>query len=262
MARVAPPKTRKFITVRPRQPPPPVLSRAPQRSPSEMSDAVEDGWYERSINGAYASAEPVIYGPISWTYLHHWTLRYPVWPTEDQRFLARNFLNSFINQEGCVLCVLHMANYMREKPVDFTSRLTLVRWMREAHNEVNRRKKKPIMSEMEFLDVYVDKPRREVNRLLEKERKEQKRRKGLTTEEAVTRLDPSAWRWLGPLLLFVVLALFVCGLVVVHNNGGFGRWFGVKRGTARARGRVSGSSTPAEAFQVDDGGVEVRVDGE
>jgi hypothetical protein len=129
-----------------------------------------------------ASRSPLVYGPISWVYLHHWSLRYPDKPNEHQKERARKYLDEFVSQEGCGTCIAHMRQYMKKVPIALDSRLALVEWMREAHNDVNRRNEKPEMSRSAFADMYIQRPRAfVVNWILDKQREEKKGGESLLT---------------------------------------------------------------------------------
>lgn len=90
-----------------------------------------------------------IWGPDLWKVLHRYSLAYPRnQPPEETQKAARAFYNSHKYLLPCPYCRAHYAKYFDEHFTDETtkSRASLVKWVFDLHNEVNKRLGKPILN--------------------------------------------------------------------------------------------------------------------
>ena len=90
----------------------------------------------------------MVWGAAAWRFLHCVTLTYPQRPSWRARQDMKDFLHSLGPILPCRLCRTHYQSFLRQHPVDsaLKNRVTLVQWMMDLHNEVNRRLDKPEMS--------------------------------------------------------------------------------------------------------------------
>jgi Erv1 / Alr family len=116
---------------------------------------METSSIDSKINYCTLAFSKEVYGPTSWAYLHYWSLRFPVMPTEYEKHKARDYLNLFISEEGCLLCKSEIVRYSQQTPVNFSSRTDLVWWFWQAHNNVNARKGKEIWTKEQFIENYI-----------------------------------------------------------------------------------------------------------
>jgi FAD-linked sulfhydryl oxidase len=76
-------------------------------------------------------------GRAGWTVLHSFAAYYPNEPTEDEKRMARSFLEAFAHLYPCKDCAEGLQINMREYPPKVDSRKDFSIWMCEAHNRVN-----------------------------------------------------------------------------------------------------------------------------
>ena len=100
--------------------------------------------------------DPRIWGPPAWTFLHSVTLAYPDNPTETDRTNYKKFFNSLQPVLPCLKCSNNYLTHIQEDPVEnhLTDKESLVKWLIEMHNKVNRLYDKPEVSYDEMLDRY------------------------------------------------------------------------------------------------------------
>ncbi len=83
------------------------------------------------------------WGPSAWHFLHAVAFNMPEDATEAVREDYRAFYEATARVLPCPSCSVHFERYIKNDPVDVTSRATLARWVYDAHDAVNRRKKRP-----------------------------------------------------------------------------------------------------------------------
>lgn len=100
--------------------------------------------------------DPRIWGPPAWTFLHSVTLAYPDNPTETDRINYANFFNNLQPVLPCLKCSNNYLTHIQEDPVEnhLTDKETLVKWLIEMHNKVNRLYDKPEVGYDKMLDQY------------------------------------------------------------------------------------------------------------
>jgi len=97
--------------------------------------------------------DPRYWGSKFWFVMHTTAYFYPETPTTDEMHAAKNFYESLRLLLPCPGCAQHYAGLLQKKPIDnaISSRMSLITWVNEIHNEVNRRLGKPIVSIEEYL---------------------------------------------------------------------------------------------------------------
>lgn len=83
-------------------------------------------------------------GRATWTFLHTTAAYYPENPTPAQRTRMLGLLFALPVLYPCWYCAKHLGENMQLNPPDVSSRVSLSRWLCERHNEVNKRKGKPL----------------------------------------------------------------------------------------------------------------------
>jgi hypothetical protein len=104
------------------------------------------------------AASPVIFGPVTWEYLHLWSLRYFIAPTLEQQKDASHFIQNVFLKLGCSQCVTHAFQYAEQFPVSLSSRVLLVQWFIDFHNTVNKRVGKAKFTQEDFYNKYLAQP--------------------------------------------------------------------------------------------------------
>tara|TARA_B100001094_G_C17557426_1_gene496712 strand:+ start:25 stop:486 length:462 start_codon:yes stop_codon:yes gene_type:complete len=100
--------------------------------------------------------DPRIWGPPAWTFLHSVTLAYPDNPTETDRTNYGKFFNNLQPVLPCLKCSNNYLTHIKEDPVEnnLKDKESLVKWLIEMHNKVNRLYDKPEVTYDEMLDNY------------------------------------------------------------------------------------------------------------
>lgn len=101
--------------------------------------------------------DPTLWGPSVWRSLHYITLGYPDTPTERHVRSARDLFTSLGSLLPCEKCRTNFVSHLATHPLSdavLSTRQTLVRWLIDFHNDVNRSIGKPIMSYDEALRMY------------------------------------------------------------------------------------------------------------
>jgi hypothetical protein len=88
-----------------------------------------------------------IWGPDVWRGINAIVRFYPENPTDLDKIEYRNFLESFKTVLPCNICKEHYTNYLSK--IDWDSvlfnRFTIVKFVIDLHNDVNKRNGKPIL---------------------------------------------------------------------------------------------------------------------
>jgi len=90
-----------------------------------------------------------LWGPLGWMTLHSISLNYPDSPSEGDKVIVKQYINSFADCISCPSCKSHFigmfTSYIRQTPSWSNSRADLFLFIARAHNTVNRRLDKPIL---------------------------------------------------------------------------------------------------------------------
>jgi hypothetical protein len=104
------------------------------------------------------SISPSLWGPSTWKALHYITFAYPNNPTEDDKINYSNFFNSIGNVLACKKCRINFKMHLKKFPLDnnaLASNYSLVNWLINIHNEVNKMHNKKILTYDEVLKIYM-----------------------------------------------------------------------------------------------------------
>jgi len=98
--------------------------------------------------------EPNIWGPPAWVFLHSITFQYPENPTDLDKQKYYTFFNSLKNVLPCPKCKEHYASNFLTTQINLESRTSLIEWLIDLHNEINRMNGKKILSYDEVYHIY------------------------------------------------------------------------------------------------------------
>ena len=104
----------------------------------------------------YKNISPNLWGPHLWKFMHLFTLSYPNEPTEEEKDIAYNFFSSIQTVLPCEKCRYNFKNHLEtltEEVLD--SNESLVKWLFNIHNEVNKTTGKPHFSFDDFVSMYI-----------------------------------------------------------------------------------------------------------
>ena len=103
--------------------------------------------------------DPKIWGPHAWNLLHTIANAYPENPNHDAQLNIERFIKTFSELLPCSTCKDDFRKYILKFPVQSKSQKSLVKWMIDAHNHVNKKlgKKLVTYSEAEKLFLQVKK---------------------------------------------------------------------------------------------------------
>ena len=91
---------------------------------------------------------PSIWGPHLWKTLHMISISYPNEPNEEQKKNYRTFFENFYQVIPCSICSNNYINNLKELPITndtMKNQQTLVKWVIDIHNIVNKELGKPII---------------------------------------------------------------------------------------------------------------------
>lgn len=98
---------------------------------------------------------PETWGPPAWAFMHCVTLSYPITPTKEDKEYMKNFFNSLPGILPCYKCRMNFNNHLSTLPLTdnvLSSKETLVKWLIDVHNAVNKTNGKKIMSYEEAIN--------------------------------------------------------------------------------------------------------------
>ena len=89
-----------------------------------------------------------VWGRSCWVFLNAVAYAYPNEPSDEQKEQMKIFIHSLPGVLPCSRCGAHLLQEIHRSFHDsvLTSRYTLMKWVNETHNSVNRRKHKPEVS--------------------------------------------------------------------------------------------------------------------
>jgi len=102
--------------------------------------------------------KPDVWGPHAWFLLHSITIEYPNQPTDIDKNNMKEFINAFQKMIPCIKCRENFKNHTTKYPLTsdiLSSRDSIVNWMIDIHNEVNKLNNKPILTYDEALNKLL-----------------------------------------------------------------------------------------------------------
>jgi len=103
---------------------------------------------------------PIIFGPYIWASIHLICLGAPKTLTSEQKQQYKSFFNLLANVLPCSSCGKHLAENLRQLPVDnsLNSSADLFQWSVKLHNLVNSQLHKPQLNDMDALKFWSSAP--------------------------------------------------------------------------------------------------------
>jgi len=103
----------------------------------------------------YKNIKPDIWGPHLWRFLHYLSLSYPETPTDEEKEIMLNFLESLQEILPCEKCRYNFNKHLDSLDMKvLNNNESFVKWMFNTHNEVNKSTGKPELSYDEFIKMY------------------------------------------------------------------------------------------------------------
>jgi hypothetical protein len=103
----------------------------------------------------YKNIKPDIWGPHLWRFLHYLSLSYPENPTDEEKEIMLNFLESLQEILPCEKCRYNFNKHLDNLDMKvLDNNINFIKWMFNIHNEVNRDTGKPILSYDDFIKMY------------------------------------------------------------------------------------------------------------
>jgi len=102
---------------------------------------------------------PDIWGPSVWKALHFISFAYPNEPNENQKKTYKSFFETFYGVLPCSICAGNYERHLKELPITndtMKNRESLVRWVIDMHNLVNKENNKPIYSYEKAIDIILN----------------------------------------------------------------------------------------------------------
>lgn len=100
------------------------------------------------------SRDPREWGPYFWSTMHTVAVFYPDHPTSDDMNNARSFFLSLRGLLPCQACADHYSSMLMRNPIEnaLLSKMELIKWVWQMHEEVNSRTGKRGPAWMQYLD--------------------------------------------------------------------------------------------------------------
>lgn len=104
------------------------------------------------------SCDPRKWGSSAWTFLHSVAVCYPKQPSDEDKQHYKMFFLSLPYVLPCLRCQENFLRHMSTEACNFdnafTSRDSLVRWVIDLHNHVNRDLRKPTLSHRQAIALH------------------------------------------------------------------------------------------------------------
>jgi len=101
---------------------------------------------------------PSIWGPHLWFIMHIISFEYPQQPSEYDKRIYHDFYTSLKDVIPCSDCKKHYRDFITQYPITphLDTRSSLIKWVIQVHNFVNKSIGKPELSVQEVLDIYAN----------------------------------------------------------------------------------------------------------
>ena len=100
--------------------------------------------------------DPTVWGPKLWFALHTMTFNYPIKPTYQDKRHYHDLFEILKHTIPCDICKQHYREHLQVNPISphLDSRDSLVRWLVDVHNSVNKSLGKPILNMDQVVEIY------------------------------------------------------------------------------------------------------------
>ena len=101
---------------------------------------------------------PSIWGPHLWFIMHVISFEYPQQPSEYDKRIYHDFYTSLKDVIPCQDCRKHYREFITRYPISphLDTRSSLIKWVIQVHNFVNKSLGKPELSVAEVLNIYAN----------------------------------------------------------------------------------------------------------
>jgi hypothetical protein len=110
---------------------------------------------------------PELWGKHGWKFVHYITFSYPNNPTKEQKEYYKNFFLLVGKVLPCEKCRINYNKHLIKFPLTdnvLSCKNTLVKWLVDIHNEVNKMRGKKIIKHKDVYNLYFNKKKQ--NKLL------------------------------------------------------------------------------------------------
>ena len=99
---------------------------------------------------------PNFWGPHAWIFLHTISMNYPKKPTEEDKQTYYQFFKGLEDILPCEKCAYNYSTNLQKHPLEqsLESRDSLIRWLIQIHNEVNKETGKPPYTYEQVIEDY------------------------------------------------------------------------------------------------------------
>lgn len=99
-----------------------------------------------------------IWGPSAWKFLHTITFNYPIYPTNHDKNIYKNFFINLGLILPCNICQYNYNIHLEKYPIEryLSSKEDLVKWLINIHNEVNKLHNKPVKKFDDVITYYTN----------------------------------------------------------------------------------------------------------
>ena len=97
-----------------------------------------------------------IWGRELWHSLHIITFNYPVDPTNEDKINYDNFFKNIQFIIPCIKCQKHYRENLVKYPIRLNTKIDLIKWLIDIHNEVNISLNKKILNYDEAMNIYTN----------------------------------------------------------------------------------------------------------
>jgi hypothetical protein len=104
--------------------------------------------------------DPRTWGPHGWYFLHSTTFAYPDKPTKSEQNEIKRLFIEFKNTLPCITCRENYKKHLEKLPLTLkvlSCKTTLVNWLIDIHNEVNKMLKKPTLTYAQAIKIHSKK---------------------------------------------------------------------------------------------------------
>jgi hypothetical protein len=100
--------------------------------------------------------DPTVWGPKLWFALHTMTFNYPINPTYQDKRHYHDLFENLKHTIPCDICKQHYKEHLQVNPISphLDSRDSLVKWLVDVHNSVNKSLGKPILNMDQVVEIY------------------------------------------------------------------------------------------------------------
>ena len=156
----------------------------------------------------YKNIKPDLWGPHLWRFLHYLSLSYPSNPTDEEKEIMLNFLESLQEILPCEKCRYNFNKHLDNLDMNvLNSNESFIKWLFNVHNDVNKSNNKPIMEYDDFVKLYSTQHNQNTNQNTNQELKQEIKEVVKTPEKIV--INNSKYYYVIIILIILILIILV-----------------------------------------------------